>query len=305
MREARRVKPFLRRIMPTTALLLASFLLLGSMLVFRMKNHALELERDRFAPSSSFVVTSDGVSLSDLGPFAVATLEVDQGIILFEANCYESVALPYHDGPGLSGSCPEALVGFSRFSEVQDGNYLWGGVAYKVVGTLGEKDESLLSDTVVLTARGLLSGCSSSSLRFDGFGARGLLTLVFPGIEAQGLTSALSSRLGEGSVVALFTWSALLVGWLGVLLGLLCYARGVRDEYRVRFILGNHRSVLLRGSVELVALLLGGAFVAAYICWGRTAVTAFWFAWLLLAAAPVLVVGLIAATCLRRRAHAK
>ena len=286
MREARRVKPFLRRIMPTTALLLASFLLLGSMLVFRMKNHALELERDRFAPSSSFVVTSDGVSLSDLGPFAVATLEVDQGIILFEANCYESVALPYHDGPGLSGSCPEALVGFSRFSEVQDGNYLWGGVAYKVVGTLGEKDESLLSDTVVLTARGLL-------------------TLVFPGIEAQGLTPALSSRLGEGSVVALFTWSALLVGWLGILLGLLCYARGVRDEYRVRFILGNHRSVLLRGSVELVALLLGGAFVAAYICWGRTAVTAFWFAWLLLAAAPVLVVGLIAATCLRRRAHAK
>ena len=267
------MKPFLRRIMPTTALLLASFLLLGSMLVFRMKNHALELERDRFAPSSSFVVTSDGVSLSDLGPFAVATLEVDQGIILFEANCYESVALPYHDGPGLSGSCPEALVGFSRFSEVQDGNYLWGGVAYKVVGTLGEKDESLLSDTVVLTARGLLSGCSSSSLRFDGFGARG--------------------------------WSALLVGWLGILLGLLCYARGVRDEYRVRFILGNHRSVLLRGSVELVALLLGGAFVAAYICWGRTAVTAFWFAWLLLAAAPVLVVGLIAATCLRRRAHAK
>lgn len=129
--------------------------------------------------------------------------------------------------------------------------------------------------------------------------------LVFPGIEAQGLTSALSSRLGEGSVVALFTWSALLVGWLGILLGLLCYARGVRDEYRVRFILGNHRSVLLRGSVELVALLLGGAFVAAYICWGRTAVTAFWFAWLLLAAAPVLVVGLIAATCLRRRAHAK
>lgn len=298
------MKPFLRRIMPTAALLLASFLLLGSMLVFRMKNHALELERDRFAPSSSFAVTSDGVSLSDLGPFAEATLEVDQGIILFEANCYESVALPYHDGPGLSGLYPEALVGSSRLSEIQDGNYSWGGVTYKVVGILGEKDESLLSEAVVLSARGLLEGYPSSLLRFDGFGAKVLLALTLPGAEAQSLASSLSSKLGDDSVAVLFTGSSLLVGWLGILLGLLCYGRSVRDEYRVRRILGNHRRVLLRGGAELAVLLLGSALVAACVCWGCSDTTAFWFPWLLLTVAPVIAVGLVASVCLRRRSHA-
>lgn len=298
------MKPFLRRTLPTTALLLASFLLLGSMFVFRMKNHALELERDRFATSSSFVVASDRVSLSDLGPFAAATLEVEQGIMLFEANRYESAALPYHDGPGLSGLCPEALVGSSRLSEVQDGNYLWGGVAYKVAGTLGKKDESPLQEAVVLSARGLLKGYPSSALRFDGFGARVLLGLALPDVETQSLSSALSSKLGDGSVVVLFTWSSLLLGWLGILLGLLCYGRSVRSEYQVRRMLGSHRGLLLQGAAELTVILLGGALVAAHACWNRADATAFWFPWLLLTAAPALAVGLVVPMCLRRRSHA-
>ena len=298
------MKLLLRRVLPTAALLLASILLLSLMLSFRMKNRALETERDRFVTSSSFVVTSDGVSLSDLGPFAEATLEVDQGIILFEANCYESVALPYHDGPGLSGLYPEALVGSSRLSEIQDGNYSWGGVTYKVVGILGEKDESLLSEAVVLSARGLLEGYPSSLLRFDGFGAKVLLALTLPGAEAQSLASSLSSKLGDDSVAVLFTGSSLLVGWLGILLGLLCYGRSVRDEYRVRRILGNHRRVLLRGGAELAVLLLGSALVAACVCWGCSDMTAFWFPWLLLTVAPVIAVGLVASVCLRRRSHA-
>ncbi|WP_417572957.1 hypothetical protein, partial [Paratractidigestivibacter faecalis] len=111
------MKPFLKRMMPTAALLLASFLLVGLAVTLRMKGKAFELERDGFATSTSFVVTDDEVSLADLGPFASALLEVDRGVWLFEANRYGSAALPFHNGPGLSGSCPEALVGSSRLSE--------------------------------------------------------------------------------------------------------------------------------------------------------------------------------------------
>lgn len=297
------MKPFLKRMMPTAALLLASFLLVGLAVTFRMKGKAFELERDGFATSTSFIVTDDEVSLADLGPFASALLEVDRGVWLFEANRYGSAALPFHNGPGLSGSCPEALVGSSRLSEVQDGCFVWNGTPYKVVGILGQRDESLLSDAALLSANDLLKGYPASALRFDGLGTKALLRLGFPDAKAQSLSSALSSRLGDAAVISLFTLASLLVGWCGALLATLRYARGARDEYRVRCLLGTQRIVLLRGAIELGALAVG-ASIAAAACLGNVDLAVFWSPWFLLVMAPPLVTGAVAALCLRGGQHA-
>lgn len=247
----------LKRLVPTFTVLLASCLLLAFMACFRAKDHALEVERDGFATGSSFIVSGDeSVRLADLGPWATAVTEAEDGIWLFEANNYGAAALPYHDGPGLSGIGPEALVGSERLSEVRDGFVAWNGESYKIVGTLGEKDDSLLSGSMVLSAKGLLDGLSPSDLRFDGFGARFMLALAHPNASAQGLDRALSAKMDKQVVIVLFTVGLLLISALGIALAALWYARSVRDEFEVLALLGKSRRVVFRGAIELFELLL-------------------------------------------------
>ncbi len=253
-----------KRLLPTLVVLLASCLLLALLGRFRMKDHASEVERDRFATESSFVVGGDeDVYLEDLGPFATAVAESEGGVWLYEANNYLVTSLPYHNGSGLSGAGSEALVGADRASEVRDGSFYWGGVSYRVVGTLGEKDDSLLSGSVVLSAPGLLDGISASDLRFDGFGARAALALAYPDAVAQSLDQALSSKTDKQAVIRLFTLSSLLIAGLGVALAVLWYARRVRDEYRVMLLLGKQTRVVARGVLEFAVVFVLAAAIGA------------------------------------------
>lgn len=253
-----------KRLLPSLVVLLASCLLLALLGCFRVRDHALEVERDRFATESSFVVLGDeDVCLEDLGPFATAVAESEDGVWLYEANNYLVTGLPCHNGGGLSGAGPEALVGADRALEVHDGNFTWGGVSYRVVGTLGEKDDSLLSSSVVLSAPGLLDSTSTSDLRFDGFGARAALMLTHPNATAQSLDRALSSKTDKQAVIRLFTLSSLLIVGLGSALAMLWYARCAHDEYRVMLLLGKQARVVGRGALELAALLVLSATVGA------------------------------------------
>lgn len=257
-----------KRVLPTFVVLLASCLLLALMGCFCVKDHALEVERDRFVTGSSFVVVGDeSAQLADLGPFATVVVTADGGVWLYEANNYLVTSLPHHDGTSFSGSGPEALVGADRAQEVRDGRFSWGGVSYKVVGILGEKDDSLLSGSVVLSAPGLLDGLPASDLRFDGFGARAALTLTHPNAVAQGLDQALSSRTDKQAVIHLFTLSSLIVAGLGVALAALWYVRCVHDEYRVMLLFGKQARTVGRGVLELAVLLAlaAAAGIAAFL----------------------------------------
>lgn len=236
------MKPILRRMLPTAVALFASHLPLYSAISFLMSSHALGLDQGRLVSDSSFMVVGDGaadVLLSDLGPFADALFEVDDGVWLYEANLYEASSLPHHSGRDFTGKEDEALVGKNRQSEVRDGYYVWGNRRFKVVGALGGSSDSDLSDYVVLSSKGLLDGFSGDSLRFDGLGASAILGIRYPLLEARGDVSGITLKTGQDAAVSLFWLGSLVISALGCALSLAWYLGEARREFVVESLLGT------------------------------------------------------------------
>lgn len=236
------MKPILRRMLPTAVTLFASHLLLYSAISFLMSNHTLGLDRGRLVSDSSFTVAgdgADGVSLSDLGPFADALFEAGDGVWLYEANLYEASSLPHHSGYNFTGKESEALVGENRQSEVHSGYYTWGDRRFKVVGALGSSGDSDLSDYVVLSSKKLLDGFAGDSLRFDGPGAAAILGIRYPQLETRQDISGITLKTGQDGAVSLLWLGALAISALGCALSLAWYLGKARSEFVVEDLLGT------------------------------------------------------------------
>ena len=110
--------------------------------------------------------------------------------------------VPLHDGHALTGRPGEALVGAAV--DVRDEDITVGGTTYEVVGRLGVRADSLLSDDVVLADPAQFSA-SPQRLLLDGPSSAHHYSAQFPGRSVEVIDAARTA--GRTSTPCRPSWS--------------------------------------------------------------------------------------------------
>lgn len=168
--------------------------------------------------------------------------------------------VPLHDGHSLSGRPGEALVGSDV--TVRGDDLAVGGKTYTVVGRLGVRADSLLSDDVVLADPSQFSG-SPQRLLLDGPNSVRHYNAQFPGRSVEIIDDGTNRRTNVDAVSpVLVALGALVVALIAVVAGL----QAGRWELRtaaVRFTTGFRPLNTLRSAAARVAVIGTAACTAA------------------------------------------
>ena len=160
--------------------------------------------------------------------------------------------VPLHDGHSLSGRPGEALVGSDV--TVRGDDLAVGGKTYTVVGRLGVRADSLLSDDVVLADPSQFSG-SPQRLLLDGPNSVRHYNAQFPGRSVEIIDDGTNRRTNVDAVSpVLVALGALVVVLIAVVAGL----QAGRWELRtaaVRFTTGFRPLNTLRSAAARVAVI--------------------------------------------------
>lgn len=168
--------------------------------------------------------------------------------------------VPLHDGHSLSGRPGEALVGSDV--TVRGDDLAVGGTTYTVVGRLGVRADSLLSDDVVLADPSQFSG-SPQRLLLDGPHSVRHYNEQFPGRSVEIIDDGTNRRTNVDAV------SPVLVALGGLVVVLIAVVAGLqagRWELRtaaVRFTTGFRPLKSLRSAAARVAVIGTAACTAA------------------------------------------
>lgn len=207
--------------------------------------HELDRERSAFAPGTKvFVSLDDGV----------------RGVAVLAGRWTD---VPLHDGHAPVGTKGEALVGADI--EVSNDTISVDGTAYTVVGRLGLRAGSLLSDDVVIVDPSLFSE-APQRLLLDGPGSVRRYTAAFPGRSVEVISQGTDRRTNVDTVSpALVALSVLVVMLVTVIAGALAGWWELRAA-AVRFRIGIRRLSCLRvagGKVGLISVVTCSAALAA------------------------------------------
>ncbi|MBO9050676.1 hypothetical protein [Curtobacterium flaccumfaciens] len=160
--------------------------------------------------------------------------------------------VPLHDGHALTGRPGEALVGAAV--DVRDEDITVGGTTYEVVGRLGVRTDSLLSDDVVLADPAQFSA-SPQRLLLDGPSSVRHYGAQFPGRSVEVIDDGTNRRTNVDAVSPiLVALGSLVVVLIAVVAGL----QAGRWELRtaaVRFTAGIRPLTTLRSAAARVAVI--------------------------------------------------
>ncbi|MCS6587143.1 hypothetical protein [Curtobacterium flaccumfaciens] len=160
--------------------------------------------------------------------------------------------VPLHDGHALTGRPGEALVGAAV--DVRDEDIIVGGTTYEVVGRLGVRADSLLSDDVVLADPAQFSA-SPQRLLLDGPSSAHHYSAEFPGRSVEIIDDGTNRRTNVDAVSpVLVALGALVIMLITVVAGL----QAGRWELRtaaVRFTTGIRPLNTLRSAAARVAVI--------------------------------------------------
>ena len=160
--------------------------------------------------------------------------------------------VPLHDGHALTGRPGEALVGAAV--DVRDEDITVGGTTYEVVGRLGVRADSLLSDDVVLADPAQFSA-SPQRLLLDGPSSAHHYSAEFPGRSVEIIDDGTNRRTNVDAVSpVLVALGALVIMLITVVAGL----QAGRWELRaaaVRFTTGIRPLTTLRSAAARVAVI--------------------------------------------------
>ncbi|MCS0644345.1 hypothetical protein [Curtobacterium flaccumfaciens] len=168
--------------------------------------------------------------------------------------------VPLHDGHALTGRPGEALVGAAV--DVRDEDITVGGKTYNVVGRLGVRGDSLLSDDVVLADPSRFSA-SPQRLLLDGPHSVRHYSAEFPGRSIEIIDDGTNRRTNVDAVSpVLVALGALVIMLIAVVAGL----QAGRWELRaaaVRFTTGIRSLNTLRSAAARVAVIGAAACATA------------------------------------------
>ncbi|WIE59196.1 hypothetical protein DEI96_006140 [Curtobacterium sp. MCLR17_031] len=160
--------------------------------------------------------------------------------------------VPLHDGHALTGRPGEALVGAAV--DVRDEDITVGGTTYEVVGRLGVRADSLLSDDVVLADPAQFSA-SPQRLLLDGPSSAHHYSAEFPGRSVEIIDDGTNRRTNVDAVSpVLVALGALVIMLITVVAGL----QAGRWELRtaaVRFTTGIRPLTTLHSAAARVAVI--------------------------------------------------
>lgn len=160
--------------------------------------------------------------------------------------------VPLHDGHALTGRPGEALVGAAV--DVRDEDITVGGTTYEVVGRLGVRADSLLSDDLVLADPAQFSA-SPQRLLLDGPSSAHHYSAEFPGRSVEIIDDGTNRRTNVDAVSpVLVALGALVIMLITVVAGL----QAGRWELRtaaVRFTTGIRPLNTLRSAAARVAVI--------------------------------------------------
>ena len=170
--------------------------------------------------------------------------------------------VPLHDGHALTGRPGEALVGADV--AVRGDDLVIDGTTYTVVGRLGVRTDSLLSDDVVLADPSQFSA-SPQRLLLDGPSSVRRYNAQFPGRSVEIIDDGTNRRTNVDAVSpVLVTLGALVVALIALIAGL----QAGRWELRaaaVRFMTGVRPLTTLRSAAIRVGVISTAACATALV----------------------------------------
>ncbi|MBF4592880.1 hypothetical protein ITJ58_03835 [Curtobacterium flaccumfaciens] len=168
--------------------------------------------------------------------------------------------VPLHDGHALTGRPGEALVGAAV--DVRDGDITVGGTTYEVVGRLGVRADSLLSDDVIISDSSRFSA-SPQRLLLDGPSSARHYSAQFPGRSVEIIDDSTNRRTNVDTVSPVLVALGVLVVALIALIAGLQAGRWELRAAAVRFTTGIRPLTTLRSVAARVAVIGSAACTTA------------------------------------------
>lgn len=258
--------------------------------VYAERQTDLQLEGNQLRSDEAFQIEADVSSVvaavrnSEGRAWAFVPTDWGERTQVLAAHDVGEVPVPFHDGPGFSpGGMGEALVGSdveTRRSHGEESVAL-GDRAFRVVGVLGARDESALSDMILIHDDALLVDRENRTLTVDGPDGR-LISLQQWG--SAGIENSETGALRRTNVdfvspqILLFGTVLTVAGWACA--GLLA-ARWSGPAMQVRILRGARTGrVLAEFATTTTALtvaasmlvLVGWALVGHHFPWTQTVI---------------------------------
>ncbi|MFK4483631.1 hypothetical protein [Curtobacterium sp. AB7] len=244
-----------QQITATAGLLLLAMLLTVLIGVFDARRRVIAAEGDDLRAGQSAWVTA---TLDDLErarsafePGTKVFVELEDGVRAVAILSGRWTDVPLHDGHALTGRPGEALAGAD--AGVHGDDIAVGGKQYTVVGRLGVRADSLLSDDVVIADPSQFSA-SPQRLLLDGPNSVHHYSAQFPGRSVEIIDDGTNRRTNVDAVSpVLIALGALVVALIALIAGL----QAGRWELRtaaVRFTTGIRPLTTLRSAAARVGM---------------------------------------------------
>lgn len=180
-----------------------------------------------------------------------------RAVVVLSGQCTD---VPLHDGHALTGRPGEALVGAAV--DVRDGDITVGGTTYEVVGRLGVRADSLLSDDVIISDSSRFSA-SPQRLLLDGPSSARHYSAQFPGRSVEIIDDSTNRRTNVDTVSPVLVALGVLVVALIALIAGLQAGRWELRAAAVRFTTGIRPLTTLRSVAARVAVIGSAACTTA------------------------------------------
>lgn len=245
-----------RQLTVTAGLVLLAMLLTVLIGVFDARRRVLAVEGNDLRAGQSAWVTATLDELrrarSAFEPGTKVFVDLEENVRAVAVLSGRWTDVPLHDGHSLSGRPGEALVGSDV--TVRGDDLAVGGKTYTVVGRLGVRADSLLSDDVVLADPSQFSG-SPQRLLLDGPNSVRHYNAQFPGRSVEIIDDGTNRRTNVDAVSpVLVALGALVIMLIAVVAGLQA-GRWELHTAAVRFTTGFRPLNTLRSAAARVAVI--------------------------------------------------
>ncbi|ROS35154.1 hypothetical protein [Curtobacterium sp. PhB78] len=245
-----------RQLTATAGLLLLAMLLTVLIGVFDARRRVIAAEGDDLRTGQSAWVTATFDELRRArGGFEPGTkvfVNLEEKVRAVAVLSGRWTDVPLHDGHALTGRPGEALVGSDV--AVRGDDLVFDGTTYTVVGRLGVRADSLLSDDVVLADPSQFSA-SPQRLLLDGPSSVRHYSAQFPGRSVEIIDDGTNRRTNVDAVSPVLVTLGALVSTLIALIAGLQTGRWELRAAAVRFMTGVRPLTTLRSAAARVGLI--------------------------------------------------